>query len=1764
MSQALSFVLKTHNVRKDFVQSVKETLTRRRELQYSLNKLERAIRLEACPSCASYDVCPNCTSHNIPDDGTSVGTIPSWEEVTKTSTYSLLLSEDTADELDGDDLVHIAAHIRKALSTQSHPANTELCKEQLNCLLVMAEAMVPQRSRASIPLHQQHQAARIEWREKFFHKPLNFLLERLGLSKDILQTTAIWKIVLEKACYCKSYGEEWFLAAKEKLREIKNFEGNTLKPLIGGFIDGLRLITVDNPNPLGFLPKLVSLIKPLNLAMIIDNHENTLSGWIITLTAIMELYGITECTIDIITSLVTGFYDKLAKATKFFSGVKNLFMGFRTEDVSNTFWYMAAAILCYLITGLIPNNGRLSKIKACLGGATTLVSGIMATQKLAAMFAAWNSESIINELSARTVALSELNNPTTTSDTDSVEKLLELAKILHEEIKVYTLNPIMQSYNPILRNLMSTLDGVITSCNKRKAVAKKRQVPVCYILTGPPGCGKTTAAHALAKKLSDQEPSIINLDVDHHDTYTGNEVCIVDEFDSSDKVDYANFVIGMVNSAPMILNCDMLENKGKLFTSKYIIMTSNSETPVKPSSKRAGAFYRRVTIVDVTNPLVDSHKRARPGTAVPRSCYKKNFSHLCLAKRGAECWSKEYVLDPKGLQHQSIKAPPPTFLNIDSLAQTMKQEFMVKNMAFESEDGCNEHRYGFVCQQSEVETVRRLLNAIRARVNATFTVCVGPESSPSIGCTAHVLTPDEAFNGKKFVVSRCNEASLAALEGNCIQTALGVCMSDSDLTHLCHFIKGKIVNDNVRLDELPANQHVVTVNSVFDLAWALRRHLTLAGQFQAIRAAYDVLTAPDKLPAMLRHWMDETSFSNDHVVTQFIAPGGVVILESCGGARIWAMGHNVIRAGGVTSTPVGGCVRLMGLSAQTMPWSEIFRELFSLLARIWSNIKVSTLVLTALGMYASRFRPKSEAKGKTKTKHSAYRGRGVALTDDEYDEWREHNASRKLDLSVEDFLMLRHRAALGADDNDAVKFRSWWNSRSRMAYDDVDDVTVIGKGGVKHEKIRTNTLKAIDRGYDVSFAEESGPGTKFHKNAIGSVTDVCGEHKGYCVHMGHGVYASVAHVVKGDSYFMGERVFDVKTNGEFCCFRSTKILPSAAPFHTGKPTRDPWGSPVATEWKPKAYTTTSGKIVGCFATTSTETHPGDCGLPYIDDNGRVTGLHTGSGGPKTPSAKLVVPFVSIDMRTKSVTPQKYDPTKPDISYKGLICKQLDEIRIIPKGTRLHVSPAHTEDFEECSHQPASLGSGDPRCPKSLTAIVVDSLKPYCEPVEGPPHDILHRVQKMLIDHLAGFVPMNISSDQSMLSAFHKLNHDTSCGPYLGGRKKDHMVNGEPDKQLLDLLSAKWKLATQGIGLPHEYTIGLKDELRPIEKVQEGKRRMIWGCDVGVATVCAAAFKGVSDAITANHQYGPVQVGINMDGPSVEALYQRIKSAAKVYAVDYSKWDSTQSPRVSAASIDILRYFSDRSPIVDSAVNTLKSPPVAIFNGVAVKVTSGLPSGMPLTSVINSLNHCLYVGCAILQSLEARNIPVTWNLFSSFDMMTYGDDGVYMFPMMFASVSDQIFNNLAAYGLKPTRVDKTVGAIEAIDPESVVFLKRTIVRTPNGVRGLLDRSSILRQFYYIKGENSDDWKTPPKVIDPTSRGQQLWNACLYASQHGAEFYNKVLKLAMQAVEYEGLHIEPPTYHAAVEHYNSHFNGVETRFDQINMSDNTALHCDVFEV
>ena len=120
--------------------------------------------------------------------------------------------------------------------------------------------------------------------------------------------------------------------------------------------------------------------------------------------------------------------------------------------------------------------------------------------------------------------------------------------------------------------------------------------------------------------------------------------------------------------------------------------------------------------------------------------------------------------------------------------------------------------------------------------------------------------------------------------------------------------------------------------------------------------------------------------------------------------------------------------------------------------------------------------------------------------------------------------------------------------------------------------------------------------------------------------------------------------------------------------------------------------------------------------------------------------------------------------------------------------------------------------------------------------------------------------------------------------------------------------------------------------------------------------------------------------------------------------------------------------------------------------------------MPFTSVINSLNHMTYFAAAVLKAYEQHGAPYTGNVFQVETVHTYGDDCLYSVCPATASIFQTVLANLTSFGLKPTAADKSETIVPTHTP---VFLKRTLTCTPRGVRGLLDITSIKRQFLWIK-------------------------------------------------------------------------------------------------
>ena len=272
-------------------------------------------------------------------------------------------------------------------------------------------------------------------------------------------------------------------------------------------------------------------------------------------------------------------------------------------------------------------------------------------------------------------------------------------------------------------------------------------------------------------------------------------------------------------------------------------------------------------------------------------------------------------------------------------------------------------------------------------------------------------------------------------------------------------------------------------------------------------------------------------------------------------------------------------------------------------------------------------------------------------------------------------------------------------------------------------------------------------------------------------------------------------------------------------------------------------------------------------------------------------------------------------------------------------------------------------------------MLVNGLKPYTETTPGIPPQLLARA----VTHVRSYIETIIGTHRSPVLTFHQaselLERATSCGPFIQGLKGDYWDEEEQTyKGLLgDHLRDAWDKACKGVAPKNAYKLALKDELRPIEKNKMGKRRLLWGCDAATTLVATAAFKAVATRLQAVTPMTPVAVGINMDSVQMQVMNDSLTGGV-LYCLDYSKWDSTQNPAVTAASLAILERFSEPHPIVSCAIEALSSPAIGYINDIKFITRGGLPSGMPFTSVVNSLNHMIYIAAAVLQAYEEHHVP----------------------------------------------------------------------------------------------------------------------------------------------------------------------------------------------
>nr|UUB77413.1 polyprotein [Enterovirus E] len=125
---------------------------------------------------------------------------------------------------------------------------------------------------------------------------------------------------------------------------------------------------------------------------------------------------------------------------------------------------------------------------------------------------------------------------------------------------------------------------------------KNRIEPVCCLIHGTPGTGKSLATSIIGRKIAEYESSgVYSLppDPDHFDGYAEQAVVIMDDLHQNPDGKDMSLFCQMVSTVPFVVPMAALEDKGRNFTSKYVLASTNASHIHPVTVADAKALQRR-------------------------------------------------------------------------------------------------------------------------------------------------------------------------------------------------------------------------------------------------------------------------------------------------------------------------------------------------------------------------------------------------------------------------------------------------------------------------------------------------------------------------------------------------------------------------------------------------------------------------------------------------------------------------------------------------------------------------------------------------------------------------------------------------------------------------------------------------------------------------------------------------------------------------------------------------------------------------------------------------------------------------------------------------------------------------------------------------------------------------------------------------------------------------------------------------------------------
>nr|DAZ87871.1 TPA_asm: hypothetical protein [Dugejap virus 3] len=557
-----------------------------------------------------------------------------------------------------------------------------------------------------------------------------------------------------------------------------------------------------------------------------------------------------------------------------------------------------------------------------------------------------------------------------------------------------------------------------------------------------------------------------------------------------------------------------------------------------------------------------------------------------------------------------------------------------------------------------------------------------------------------------------------------------------------------------------------------------------------------------------------------------------------------------------------------------------------------------------------------------------------------------------------------------------------------------------------------------------------------------------------------------------------------------------------------------------------------------------DTGPGDCGSPIVvchkGMTRKVLGMHV-AGGKGTGALALVTPEQLRDMQNR-LNERSAQFSKEEISRE--YCEDFfdcvdfplhpqDNIEILglipnskivyqPSTTAILPSALNNEIFP-CATQPALLcrkGKLDPlrndlikQCTKEVLFneeylnLAVTDLSNTINSLKSP---YKNRKQLNLHENVNG-----IDGDDYICS----LNFQSSVGfPWPQklkklGSKKERYFTGEignkvPLPQITQALEEMEEKCSKRIVPFVMFHDSLKDERRPLAKVLAGKTRIFSVPPVEFTLLVRKHFLNFVAHLMHNHITSEVSVGLNVHSDEWKIFFEHAKSVGHNWiAGDYGGYDKRLPYQVCMAALRVVdEFYADQCGVIRRSLGEAMFSSVHFANRVVYQTHHGMPSGVPITAVFNSVVNSLLFRLAFIEiSVQAgKSLPETLGfLREGIAIRTYGDDHlvrVHRDCDYFNMVT--VSKYFESKGLEYTTTTKAEVEEKYVAEEDLSYLKRKFVYRNGICCAPLEMQSIQEMINWIR-----------KCDDPILALEQNIEAALLEMTHYSRkewnyFYNRL--------------------------------------------------------